>query len=229
MSSKATMIIVGDNDDVEHSVMFNINKRGGEVTLDCTDMDGDDTEAVTNNDHDNLIKVDRDDSGVYVCAVRDNGYKERVVRHLSEHAPLVETGNSIEHVTHVYQHPGYPVIMMCHVSAAPVPVIHWYKLGDDGEVKRVVSDDDTDIVISGYSDGVISSSLIILSVDHHHYGQYLCEAKNTVGVTNSSLSLQFSDHPVLYSENSSSKLWTVSPLTMTMIMLLSRIMNHVQL
>ena len=207
---RVSMVGVGAGDGVEHNMMFNIDKRGGEVTLDCTDIEEGSTK-LTAQDRDKMIKVDREDSGIYFCSVDDNGYKARSTRHLSGHVPEIQTGNTL---SHVYQHPGYPATVTCEVVAAPAPMISWWRVTNDSDVTRLRSDDHLDVVISGYRDGVVSSSVSIDSVTSEHYGQYVCEASNLHGVTNSTFHLIFSGQPVLHSEESSAaasvctRVWT---------------------
>ena len=144
-----------------------------------------------------LIRVDRVDSGVLYCAVT------HVPAHVSTaHAQQPQVTAAEEHVA---QAPGHAATLTCRVTAVPVPVITWYRVtaagnisdemniaaaaGDEmttdaaagDEMTAVHSHGDTDIVISDYTDGEVSSSLVIGSVSAEDYGHYVCMATNGHG------------------------------------------------
>ena len=144
-----------------------------------------------------LIRVDRVDSGVLYCAVT------HVPAHVSAAHPQQPQVTAAEE--HVAQAPGHAATLTCRVTAVPVPVITWHRVtaagnisdemntaaaaGDEmntaaaaGEAMTAVhSHGDTDIVISDYTDGVVTSSLVLGSVKAEDYGHYVCMATNGHG------------------------------------------------
>ena len=144
-----------------------------------------------------LIRVDRVDSGVLYCAVT------HVPAHVSAAHPQQPQVTAAEE--HVAQAPGHAATLTCRVTAVPVPVITWHRVtvagnisdemntaaavGDEmntaaaaGEAMTAVhSHGDTDIVISDYTDGVVTSSLVLGSVKAEDYGHYVCTATNGHG------------------------------------------------
>ena len=134
-----------------------------------------------------LIRVDRVDSGVLYCAVT------HVPAHVSTaHAQQPQVTAAEEHVA---QAPGHAATLTCRVTAVPVPVITWYRVtaagnisdemntaaAADEEMMAVHSHGNTDIVISDYTDGEVTSSLVMGSVSAEDYGHYVCMATNGHG------------------------------------------------
>ena len=134
-----------------------------------------------------LIRVDRVDSGVLYCAVT------HVPAHVSTaHAQQPQVTAAEEHVA---QAPGHAATLTCRVTAVPVPVITWHRvmaaanISDEmntaaaagEEMTAVHSHGDTDIVISDYTDGEVTSSLVMGSVSAEDYGHYVCMAANGHG------------------------------------------------
>ena len=134
-----------------------------------------------------LIRVDRVDSGVLYCAVT------HVPAHVSAAHPQQPQVTAAEE--HVAQAPGHAATLTCRVTAVPVPVITWHRVTAAGNISdemntaaaageammAVHSHGDTDIVISDYTDGVVTSSLVLGSVKAGDYGRYVCTATNGHG------------------------------------------------
>jgi len=166
---------------VEHNTKYVITKLGGNVTLDCTDFEGEDVDwtrlgesaVVKSGKLLSLIRVDRSDSGVYVCSV-SGGARTMNISLLVEHLPMVTTNQSS-----IVQHPGHPTHLVCQVTAVPVPAVSWYKLGEENTM--VKSQGELSISIKDYKDGRMTSSLIFHNVTPASYGLYSCNASNTEG------------------------------------------------
>ena len=184
---------------MEHNTKYVITKQGGNVTLECTDFEGEnvhwkrlggkkkqnlesvwintlsDTSVVQSGKLLSLIRVDRSDSGVYVCSV-SGGSRTMNVSLLVEHIPIVSTNQST-----ISQSPGYSTHLTCQVTAVPVPAVSWYSLGSYQEPTMIKSRGDLSISIKDYKDGRMTSSLILHNVTQDHYGGYSCNATNTEG------------------------------------------------
>jgi len=166
---------------VEHNTKYVITKLGGNVTLDCTDFEGEDVDwtrlgesaVVKSGKLLSLIRVDKSDSGVYVCSV-SGGERTMNISLLVEHLPMVTTNQST-----IVQYPGNPTHLMCQVTAVPVPAVSWYRLG--AEHTMVKSQGELSISIKDYKDGRMTSSLIFHNVTPASYGLYSCNASNTEG------------------------------------------------
>jgi len=202
VSSRDVMVTVLDPNTVAHNTKYMISKHGGNVTLDCTDLDGEDGEdanwtrvggssVVQNGKTLSLILVDRSDSGVYVCSV-SGGARTLNFSLLVEHSPTVIPNEST-----IYQAPGYPAHLSCQVSAVPVPAVVWYRIGQSTGPAMIKSNGDVSIMIEDYKDGVMTSSLIFDNTTTDHYGQYSCNASNLLGQNSAAVSFLYSDTPVL--------------------------------
>ena len=151
-----------------------------------------------------LIRVDRVDSGVLYCAVT------HVPAHVSTaHAQQPQVTAAEEHVAQAPGHAAtltcrvtavpVPVITWYRVTAAGnisdemnIAAAAGDKMNTAGdemntdaaagdEMTAVHSHGDTDIVISDYTDGVVTSSLVMGSVSAEDYGHYVCMAANGHG------------------------------------------------
>jgi len=195
VSTRKVMLSVLDPSKVSHKTQYVIKKAGGNVTLDCTDFTGeqeaawrkigDGSQVQSAGKKLRLLKVDRDDSGVYVCQV-SGGRTALNVSLRVDHAPTLNVSRT------VFQAPGFPTSLDCQVAAVPVPAVAWMRRG-----KRVTSDGKYAITISDYRDGWLTVSLLIPSVSFSQYGNYTCEATNDHGEARDVASLLYSDIPVL--------------------------------
>ena len=104
-----------------------------------------------------LIRVDRSDSGIYVCSVA-GGSKTMNISLLVEHSPTIIPTKLVT------QAPGYPSSLSCQVTAAPVPSVSWYRLGSPLGPTIIRSKGDLSMVIEDYKDGMITSSLLFHNV-----------------------------------------------------------------
>ena len=120
-----------------------------------------------------LIRVDRSDSGVYVCSV-SGGTRTMNISLLVEHTPIVTTNHSI-----VSESIGHSTRLTCAVTAVPVPAVSWYSLKK--EPFMIKSQGDVSITINDYKDGRMTSTLIFHNVSQHNYGDYSCNATNAEG------------------------------------------------
>lgn len=203
VSSREVMVTVLDPTTVAHNTKYMITKHGRNVTLDCTDLDGEEGEdanwtrvggssVVQNGTTLSLILVDRSDSGVYVCSV-SGGARTINISLLVEHSPTVIPS---EHT--IYQAPGYPAYLSCEITAVPVPMVSWYRLGISTGPTMIRSQGDQSIMIEDYKDGVMISSLVLENVTAGDYGQYSCNGSNYQGLSSSVISLLYSDTPILH-------------------------------
>jgi len=189
VSSLKVLLTITSPSAVSHNTKYIITKLGGNVTLDCTDFEGEDVHwkrlggstVVQSGKLLSLIRVDRSDSGVYVCSV-SGGEKTMNISLLVEHLPMVSTNQST-----IVQSPGYPTHLVCEVTAVPVPAVSWYRLG--AEQTMVKSQGELSITIKDYKDGRMTSSLIFHNVTTAHFGQYSCNASNTEGQASVVISL----------------------------------------
>ena len=134
-----------------------------------------DTSVVQNGRHLSLIRVDRSDSGIYVCSV--SGSSETLdFSLLVEHIPTVIPVHQL-----IYQAPGYPSSLSCEVTAAPVPAVSWYRLGSHMGHTIIKSHQDISIMIEDYKEGRMISSLVFDNVTQEDFGEYSCNATNTLG------------------------------------------------
>jgi len=195
VSTRKVMISVLDPSKVSHKTQYVIKKAGGNVTLDCTDFTGEQEAAWRKIGEGSqvqsagkklrLLKVDREDSGVYVCQV-SGGRTALNVSLRVDHAPTLNVSKT------VFQAPGFPTSLHCQVAAVPVPAVAWIRNGE-----RVTSDGTYAISISDYRDGWLTLSLLIPSVSRSQYGNYTCEATNDYGEERDVSSLLYSDVPIL--------------------------------
>ena len=81
----------------------------------------------------------------------------------------------------VAQSPGHPSSLSCEVTAVPVPAVSWYRLGSPLGPTKMKSHGDLSIVIEGYKDGRMISSLVFYNVTLEDFGQYSCNASNVIG------------------------------------------------
>ncbi|XP_023343455.1 lachesin [Eurytemora carolleeae] len=185
---------VSQSRDSDKYVLY--KKAGGNVTLDCLDMEGRDGANISgipvwrkngeviveNGTQLKLIRVDKEDSGVYHCVV--SGYNKNItvqVQHAPSVLPLRET---------VKQYPGFSVSMSCKVTSLPVPLIRWYKIQSSADESTpavqyipviIQSNNNISIHLDDYKDGMIISRLQFLSVSAQDYGTYSCNASNLLG------------------------------------------------
>jgi len=191
VSSLKVLLTVLNPSKVEHNTKYVITKLGGNVTLDCADFEGEEVHwkrlgeaaVVQSGKLLSLIRVDRSDSGVYVCSV-SGGSRTMNISLLVEHMPIVSTKQSI-----VSQSPGNSTQLTCQVTAVPVPAVSWYSLDPDQEPAMIKSRGDLSITIKDYKDGRMTSSLIFHNVTQAHYGGYSCNATNTEGEGSAMISL----------------------------------------
>jgi len=217
--SKEVLLIVKKIQVDESRETFVLERTGGNITLDCLDMKDKATGniqgltiwrkngelIVQNSTQLKLIRVDKDDSGVYHCLV--SGHVTKNITLQVNHAPNIQTMQAT-----VKQHPGYPVSMACKVSSLPVPLIRWYhvpKSKDDGdqtsleaekapmEPSLVVASESVSIQLEGFKDGMVTSRLVLDNVTTDMYGHYSCNASNTLGKASSLLKLEYSPVPLV--------------------------------
>jgi len=193
LATKHTLLVVlGEEGNDLHHTTFTFSKKGGVLSLDCSDLEGDGREATwTKPGSDKEIKhvyVDKEGSGVYYCAVKGNTHVSGLTQHLPEVRPRVR---------HVHTRLGLGARLECLVSAAPVPAVTWYRINDTGaEVIR--SNENIEIIISDYTDGVITSSLVLESMTGSEAGEYVCSAGNIHGKVNATVDLMISEFPMTF-------------------------------
>jgi len=204
---------------------FVVEKAGDNITLDCLDMEGrtqpssedaavwrkNGEKIVGNGSQLKLIRVDKEDTGIYHCLV--SGGLTRNVSIQVKHPPIIEVYQPI-----VKQHPGYAASLSCVVTSVPVPVIRWYKLGGSHshlmpETPLLASEVTTEVE-SGYpapvlansnhlsinvelKDGEVTSRIYFWSILATDYGVYSCNATNSLGTVSSKLRLMYSKVPVI--------------------------------
>ena len=189
------LVVLTDEESDPHQTTFTFTKKGGELSLDCSDLEGDGREVDwTKQGSGNINKmivspppltftlsagkarkqvlVDKEGSGVYYCSVTGSTHVSR----LAQHVPEVTS-----RVRHVYTAPGRGARLECLVSAAPVPAVTWTRVNDTGGAEMVRSGENTEVTISDYTDGVITSSLVLDSVTETEAGEYVCSAVNIHG------------------------------------------------
>ena len=142
-----------------------------------------------------LILVDRSDSGIYVCSV-SGGARTLNISLLVEHSPTVIPTEST-----IYQAPGYPAYLRCEITAVPVPMVTWYRLGLSTGPTMMRSQGEMSIMIEDYKDGVMISSLVLENVTTGDYGEYSCNGSNYQGQSSSVISLLYSDTPILHTSS----------------------------
>ena len=169
ISSREAVVKVKDKSRPRDSFVF--VKHGGNVTLDCLDCGNRHCDGQRSRV--SLIRVDKSDSGVYTCWVKNRRVNFTVI---VEHPPIIN--NSAQ--SSVFQAPGYTATLHCHVSGVPVPLITWTQV-KTGEAVR--SSSQHSVSISNFSDDLISSSLSFYNVTHDDYGEYACNAENYLGIT----------------------------------------------
>ena len=94
----------------------------------------------------------------------------------------------------LYRQPGQPVRLTCQVAALPVPSITWFRL-DMETISRINSSQTRNIIIDGFGEGKISSSLVFPAMSEEDLGQYVCNATNLLGTAATSFTLRFSPQP----------------------------------
>ena len=91
----------------------------------------------------------------------------------------------------LYKQSGQPASLNCQVSAVPVPSITWSRL-DMETFTLINSSQSRSIVIDGFRDGTISSSLVFSAMSEEDLGQYVCNATNLLGTAATSFTLRVS-------------------------------------
>ena len=126
--------------------------------------------------------MDKEGSGVYYCAVTGNTHVSGLTQHVPEVRPRVRN---------VHTSLGREARLECLVTGAPVPAVTWYRVNNTG-AKVIRSSENIEIIISDYTDGVITSSLVMESMAGSETGEYVCSARNIHGKV-SQLSHQISE------------------------------------
>eukprot|EP00092_Neocalanus_flemingeri_P038490 GFUD01041901.1.p1 GENE.GFUD01041901.1~~GFUD01041901.1.p1 ORF type:complete len:355 (-),score=97.94 GFUD01041901.1:168-1232(-) len=223
VSSRKVLLNVLDPNKVEHNTKYVITKQGRNITLDCTDFEGEDvnwkrlgeTTVVQNGKRLSLIRVDRSDSGIYVCSV-SGGSKTMNVSLLVQHIPTIIPSKSIKS-----QFPGYPSSLSCEVTAVPVPAVSWYSLSSPLGPSLIKSHGDLSITIDDYKDGRMTSSLVFYNVTQEDYGQYSCNATNILGQASATVKLVFSPIPVLTESASATRHDQMYKIVMTFLVMIT--------
>eukprot|EP00092_Neocalanus_flemingeri_P007176 GFUD01007754.1.p1 GENE.GFUD01007754.1~~GFUD01007754.1.p1 ORF type:complete len:362 (+),score=102.88 GFUD01007754.1:347-1432(+) len=223
VSSRKVLLNVLDPNKVEHNTKYVITKQGRNITLDCTDFEGEDvnwkrlgeTTVVQNGKRLSLIRVDRSDSGIYVCSV-SGGSKTMNVSLLVQHIPTIIPSKSI-----MSQFPGYPSSLSCEVTAVPVPAVSWYSLSSPLGPSLIKSHGDLSITIDDYKDGKMTSSLVFYNVTQEDYGQYSCNATNILGQGSATVKLVFSPIPVLNESGSATRHDKMYKIVMTLLVMIT--------
>ena len=91
----------------------------------------------------------------------------------------------------LYKQRGQPASLTCQVSAVPVPTITWAKLNKD-TFTLIKTSQSRSIIIDGFMEGNISSSLVFSAMSEADLGQYLCNATNLLGTAATSFTLRYS-------------------------------------
>ena len=91
----------------------------------------------------------------------------------------------------LYKQRGQPASLTCQVSAVPVPTITWAKLSKD-TFSLIKTSQSRTIIIDGFQDGNISSSLVFAALSSSDLGQYSCTASNPLGSATAFFSVRFS-------------------------------------
>ena len=125
--------------------------------------------------HLSLIRVDRSDSGVYVCSVSGSA-KTMNISLLVEHKPIITPTKVV-----MTQSPGYPSSLSCEVAGVPVPSVFWYSQESPLGPTMMKSQDDLSLVIDVCKDGKMISSLVFHNVTQERFGKYSCNATNYLG------------------------------------------------
>ena len=133
------------------------------------------TSVVQNGKKLSLIRVDRSDSGIYVCSVA-GGSKSMNISLLVEHSPTTIPTKLV-----MTQAPGYPSSLSCEVTAGQFPSVSWYRLGSSLGPTIIRSKGDLSMVIEDYKDGRMTSSLVFHNVSRDDFGEYSCNASNSLG------------------------------------------------
>jgi len=177
------LVEVGSEDAVEHEAQYILSKLGTEVTLDCTDFTGNSlkwTKAGLREHQ--LIKVDRPDSGVYICSVGE----EMTNVQSEESSPIILTPPEP-----ILQSVGQTASLECRVEGHPPPLVQW--TGGDGDIIR--NSDNVSVSITDFTNGVLTSSLVLEHISSQDYGNYSCFAENKMGQSSLSLELrEVSEH-----------------------------------
>ena len=180
-----------------------------------------------------LIRVDRSDSGVYVCSVSGTA-RTMNISLLVEHSPIITPTKVV-----MTQSPGYSSSLSCEVAGVPVPSVSWYRLRSPMGPSMMKSQDDLSLVIHDYKDGKMISSLVFHNITQDRFGQYSCNATNYLGQVqthtpqiyiidfsfqaSSIVELQFSPTPVI--DNSATTLlsqgwsWLMSGMVLVLLVM----------
>ena len=102
------------------------------------------------------------------------------------------------------------------MSALPVPTITWARLDKDS-FTLIKTSQSRSIIIDGFTEGNISSSLVFSSLSSTELGHYSCNASNILGWAATSFSLRFS--PQSWSSNGATTV--VEPVLTTRLLVLA--------
>lgn len=196
---------------VEQTATYVIKKAGGNVTLDCLDLDqkqlGDDTQmtvwrkegdskVVQSGSQLKLIRVDREDSGVYYCSVSGGVAKNFTLR--VDHAPIATALETV-----VKQTVGNAVELRCNISSLPVSLVRWFRLGagpphlsgppnSPSSAREMRAGRGVELSLDNFQSGRATYSLRFANLSLADYGTYSCNASNDLGKDSAVLSLESS-------------------------------------
>jgi len=134
-----------------------------------------------------ILQVKKEDRGRYIC-IANNGIGEPVSKSVLlevSFGPVMSAKRP-----KIGQKEGYEAELICKVTAYPPAAISWVQ-----NDKEINNNNHFEIAYLGVTNEETISTLRLKSVARHHYGQYICKAKNAFGNDEATLELFEQDEP----------------------------------
>lgn len=143
---------------------------------------------MTGNNHENysganltILQVKKEDRGRYICEA-SNGIGESVSKSVLlevSFGPVMSAKRP-----KIGQKEGYEAELICKVTAYPPAAVSWVR-----NDKELNNNEHYEISYLGITNEETISTLRLKSVADHHYGSYICKAKNAYGNDETTLEL----------------------------------------
>lgn len=128
-----------------------------------------------------ILQVKKEDRGRYICEA-NNGVGEAVSKSVLlevSFGPIMSAKRP-----KIGQKTGYEAELICKVTSYPPAAVSWLR-----DNKELYNNEHYEISYLGVTNEETISTLKLKSVAEHHFGNYICKAKNNVGDQEATLEL----------------------------------------